>query len=197
MDGNAHWRGARRIPAPEPPSDSRRSRRLRGRAGVVGPIPRVVVSDSESVNHSSGPASHSNSDPFFISGVVPGPAGGGVLEGPLNPADETLGPAVHIGNDGVAEGGQSRPPPGAEFAFLEEGPSRERRTPKKARAYDFLQGIRLGRLENRVAYLEAEIRRLKGQLRPLREKLRDRRMMMGEEYGLDVYIAGGFSTDED
>jgi hypothetical protein len=197
MDGDARRRGARRIPAPEPPSGSRRSRRLRARASIVGPIPRVLVSDSESVNRFSGSAGHSGSDPFFIPGVVPGPPEEGGLEGPPNPAEEMSNPVANIEGDGAAEDGQGHPPPGAEFAFSEAGPSRERRTPKEARAYDFRQGIRLGRLENRVACLEAEIRRLKGQLRPLREKLRNRRMMMGEEYGLDAYIAGGFSTDED
>jgi hypothetical protein len=103
----------------------------------------------------------------------------------------------NVEGDGAAEDDQGLPPPGAEFAFSEAGPSRERQTPKEARAYDFREGIRLGRLENRVACLQAEIRRLKGQLGPLREKLRNRRMRMGEEFGLDAYIAGGFSTDED
>jgi uncharacterized small protein (DUF1192 family) len=197
MDGGAHRRGGRRIPAPEAPSGSRRSRRLRARAGIIGPAPRVIVSDSESVNRFSGSAGHSGSDPFFIPGLVPGLAEEGGPQGPQSPAGEVPEPVAHNEGDGAVGDGQGHPTPGAEFAFSVGEPSRERRTPKETKAHDFRQGVRLGRLENRVACLEAEIRRLKGQLRPLREKLRNRRMMMGDEYGLDVYIAGGFSTDED
>jgi hypothetical protein len=57
--------------------------------------------------------------------------------------------------------------------------------------------VRLGRLENRVAYVRAEIRRLEGELGPMLEKLHRRRMRMGDEFGLDAFVAGGFSTDED
>jgi uncharacterized small protein (DUF1192 family) len=195
MDGGAHRRGGRRIPAPEAPSGSRRSRRLRARA--IGPAPRVMVSDSESVNRFPGSAGHSDSDPFFIPGLVPGRVEEGGLQGPRDPAGQVPEPVAHNGSDGAVGDGQGHPTPGAEYSFSVEDPRTVRRTPKEAKAHDFRQGVRLGRLENRVACLEAEIRRLEGQLRPLREKLYNRRMRMGEEYGLDVYIAGGFSTDED
>jgi uncharacterized small protein (DUF1192 family) len=176
MDGGAHRRGGRRIPAPGAPSGSRRSRRLRARA--IGPTSRVTVSNSESVNRFTGSAGHSDSDPFFIPGYVPEPV-------------------AHNGGDGAVGDGQGHPAPGAEYSFSADESSKECRTSKEAKAYDFRQGVRLGRLESRVACLEAEIRRLEGPLRPLREKLHNRRTRMGEEYGVDVYIASGFSTDED
>jgi hypothetical protein len=92
---------------------------------------------------------------------------------------------------------QGLPTPGAEYAFSEAGLSGERRTPREARSHHFREGVRLGRLENRVAYVRAEIRRLEGELGPMLEKLHRRRMRMGGEFGLDAFVAGGFSTDED
>jgi hypothetical protein len=160
--------------------------------GSLGPTPRrqfdrIVVSDSSSVNRPSGSAGHSDSDPFFIPGIVPGP-----------PEEEEMeNPAINAGGDRVAEDNNGPPSPGGETARSAAGPSGERKTPKEAKAYDFHQGRRLGRLENRVVCLEAEIRRLQGQLAPLREKLHYRRMVLGEEFGLDTYVAGGFSSDED
>jgi hypothetical protein len=197
MDGDARRRGPRRIPAPEPPSGSRRSKRLRDQARIVGPIPRVLISDSESVNRFSGSAGHSDNDPFFIPGVVPGPPEEEEVEAPPNPAEGMSNPVANVEGDRAAEDDQGPPLLARSSPFRRRGPAGSAQRPRKPGPIDFHQGIRLGRLENRVACLEAEIRRLQGQLDPLREKLRNRRMMLGEEFGLDAYIAGGFSTDED
>jgi hypothetical protein len=192
MDGNGR---RRRIPAPEAPGGSRRSKRLRERVPAAGPAPIVLVSDSESVNRPPQLAGDSDDDPFFIPGVVPDP-----------PEEEGVGGLPHLvgGTPNPAEGSgaaagedQGFPTPGAEHAFSEAGPSGQRRTPGEARSHYFREGVRLGRLENRVAYVRAEIRRLKGELGPMLEKLNRRRMRMGDEFGLDAYVVGGFSTDED
>jgi hypothetical protein len=171
MDDGGRRRRPRRVPAPEAPEGSRRSRRLRGQVPVAGPAPRILVSDSESVNRPSGLAGDADDDPFFIPGVLPAPP--------------------------EEEGAEGLPTPGAEYAFSEAGPSGERRTPREDRSHYFREGVRLGRLENRVAYVRAEIRRLEGELGPMLEKLHRRRMRMGGEFGLDAFVAGGFSTDED
>jgi hypothetical protein len=195
MDGDGRHRRPRRIPAPEAPGGSRRSKRLREPVPVAGPAPRILVSDSESVNRPSGfAAGGDDGDPFFIPGVAPGPSEEEGAAGPLHSAEGAPGPV----EPGRAAGeDQGLPTPGAEYPFSEAGPSRERRTPREARSHYFREGIRLGRLENRVACVRAEIRRLERQLGPMLEKLHRRRMRMGDEFGLDAYVAGGFSTDED
>jgi hypothetical protein len=119
-----------------------------------------LISDSESVNRFSGSAGHSDNDPFFILGVVPGPPEEEVVEAPPNPAKGMSNPIANVEGDRAAKDDQGPPLPGTWFTFSEAGSSRERPTPKEARAYSFHQGIRLGRLENRVACLEVEIRRL-------------------------------------
>jgi hypothetical protein len=73
MDDDGRRRRPRRIPAPEAPGGSRRSKRLREQVPVAGPAPRILVSDSESVNRPSGLAGDADDDPFFIPGVVPDP----------------------------------------------------------------------------------------------------------------------------
>jgi hypothetical protein len=184
MDNGGRRRRPRRIPAPEAPEGSRRSRRLRGQVPVAGPAPRILVSDSESVNRPSGLAGDADDDPFFIPGVLPAPPEEAGAEG-LPRSTGGMSRSAEVNEAAVGED-QGLPTPRAEY-----------RTPREYRSHYFREGVRLGRLENRVAYVRAEIRRLEGELGPMLEKLHRRRMRMGGEFGLDAFVAGGFSTDED
>jgi hypothetical protein len=184
MDNGGRRRRPRRIPAPEAPEGSRRSRRLRGLVPVAGPAPRILVSDSESVNRPSGLAGDADDDPFFIPGVLPAPPEEEGAEG-LPHSAGGMSKSAEVNEAAVGED-QGLPTPRAEY-----------RTPREYRSHYFREGVRLGRLENRVAYVRAEIRRLEGELGPMLEKLHRRRMRMGGEFGLDAFVAGGFSTDED
>jgi hypothetical protein len=192
MDGDGR---RRRIPAPEAPGGSRRSKRLREQVPAAGPAPRVLVSDSESVNRPSMARRGLGRRSVLHSGGGARSAGGGRSGGPSTLGGRNAKPAE--GSGAAAGEDQGLPTPGAEYAFSEAGPSGERRTPGEARSHYFREGVRLGRLENRVAHVRAEIRRLEGELGPMLEKLHRRRMRMGDEFGLDAYVAGGFSTDED
>lgn len=195
MDDGGRRRRPRRVPASEAPEGSRRSRRLRGGVPVAGPAPRVLVSDSESVNRPSGFAGDSDDDPFFVPGVLPAPPEEERAEG-LPHSAGGMSKSAEV-NEAAKGEDQGLPTPGAEYAFSEAGPSGGRRTPGEDKSHYFREGVRLGRLEDRVAYVRAEIRRLEGELGPMLEKLHRRRMRMGDEFGLDAYTAGGFSTDED
>jgi hypothetical protein len=219
MDGNARRRGPRRVPAPQAPPGSRQSDRIRGRVGVAranppAPVGRILISDSSSVNRFSDASGHSDSDPFFIPGMVPGPPEEEEVDAPPNSAGEEEDRAAEVGGDGVAEGEDGPPSPNmggafrsveereALYAFSAAGPSVERVRAASAldqtRSHDFYQGRRLGRLENQVACMEAEIHRLQGQLAPLRERLRARRQALAPEFGWKVWVpSGNTSSDED
>jgi hypothetical protein len=177
MDGDGRRRRPRRIPAPEAPGGSRRSKRLRERVPVAGPAPRILVSDSESVNRPSQVRRGRGRRSLFHSGGGARSTGGGRSGGP-----STLRWEERQTRRGQRGSGRRRPGPSYPWSgvrFLGSGAQRERRTPGEARSHYFREGVRLGRLENRVACVRAEIRRLEGELGPMLEKLHRRRMRMG------------------
>jgi hypothetical protein len=86
------------------------------------PAGRTLISDSSSSNHFSNASGHSDSDPFFNLGMVPGPPEKEEVDAPPSSASEEEDRVVEVGGNRVVEHDDGPPSPnmGGEFCSVEE-----------------------------------------------------------------------------